>query len=892
MQAVGNNNNEVRVERADPTKEEKFSSTYDGGTTNPAALAKKVAAITSKFRAHALDLQVIQDDIQWRRANNLSFDDYTRRLAIIQAALETQTDTLTCERGLAEQLLGIQEDTALSKLLRKVEKLLFMIEMTQAEARKCMALSESGGFRHAYAHLQEVESKLIEATKEGSSTIILVTEIFDETIRIFVERAKPELSESFSQFDQCFRNPELSVEAKEKTLDEFIKRRVIDQKENSIPKDQSNISLDEGAQTEKIKTKAVQKLLKKALQIAATFAAQVVKKGGEVEQLNLRVQLFQALVPQPVRNVVLEMQNFEQIEYDASYDFWGKLDLTIKTSYMTPIWGGYRNTVPLGLEMANNVGQPLASLQKKFRERLLDFCRGNLEPIPENVTLKQMIDSHETDLMNLKKIFAGYHQQVCQLQPDAITEKLFDYLEALACAFETAESLCRKAKRCANKRSLATFKALNALAEHVQTFDRHRNELTSIIALFSAQKQWKEAKSLQPLDSSEKPLHCFHKESLHILRGIHAKRDEKILKLSDEETGAAESFLEERLECKTKLPEDLVLFIAKRMIHFLSLPADPQDLVLELVLYKLRKNKHLHELYLKSLNQNGLGNLEQDYENSCRSTRLDAEKRLELLARIAYHALISKRGNLGIVNYASAWQKMFEFSKQTSSGTVDTFRILFDKWMDESAKQNHYPRLYPFVEKVWDFALALPKFLSFINQIANGAEKLKISMPDVSIEERQQHVFESLLLKLLCACIHAVSRLDKSEAQSELNFVLTSDQFQKLVAQLSPAVKTLISQNTVKKLLVFSLKDNHQPVVAPLEWRLLHAGPFEEFFTTPTKDFKRIDVQMVLFKLIGQEKMKVKEERTLTKRFEETKRNEFEQWCGDFEKLIRIHAKK
>lgn len=775
----------------------KFVTTYDGGVTDPVALRKKIAAIKLKVKEQAAELKSIQDEIQWRRAD---FDHFSQRLSIIKAGFDTHANQLYCKRGIAEQLIGVEEE--LPSLLRKVKKLELEILLSQKSADKWIALCESQKFRESYAFVREVEKELIKPLD-----IPRITAIVDKALKAFVECLMPEMADHIADI--------LDHPTTDK-INAFIKLiQSIDLK----PK------IDK---TEKIKAKAVSKLSRKALQIASLFAEQ---KGVD----ELRILLCRSLAPLPKR--CMEWSAVQDAgQGSKQFNFWNKLSVKVKTSYM--IGNGYQKTVPYGLRMEKEVGQPLTLLREKFKERVFDFCKGNLDPIPENMI---------ADLQNLKNIFEDYTQDICSLKADEIKPLLFDYLYALEFALEEAQSLCRFAKRCAEESALKIFKAVDDLAKHAK---KDENDFSTVLTLYPIQKQWREA--IKP--PKKEGFELFLRRTLKILRGIHAKRGERILTLKPSEREAMESLLKEKRidtlyqegENKKGLPINLIGYLAKRMLHFLFFLGSPHDVELELVLRKLRKNKSLLQFSLNKVE--GFADIVNSYEEAYKDFRLD-KRVLKSVARIAYHTLLAN----DILHYARGWIRNSEFARTAEPNNA--FQPFFDKWLEQRT-----PFIIPF--KTRD-----PK-----SQLEEGMEKIKTLMPDAPTEVRKQHAFESVLFQLLSLRIYAQDLKEQTKAELILKGIFKAEEYQDLLSNLSDPIKTLITQSA------FTSK-----YLTDLERKLLNDGPFNEFFHTPTEQFKKMDVQIFLYKLILQEKA----DGVLKRQFKEFKRDEFKRWMESFAQIVK-----
>ncbi len=523
----------------------------------------------------------------------------------------------------------------------------------------------------------------------------------------------------------------------------------------------------------------------------------------------------------PVAELNVQQEVIEEVEgskgYNALYSFWKSVPYAMQAAYSSPkVLGGawYEATGKLGTQLEEQVGQRLGVILQELEDRLVDFCKWDLD-----------VSAYQYRIEKLYAQFESLYGQVNGLSQDALTPILHDYAYGLDFAFKEATRKLENIKKCANNSALGVLKAMRTQAEQYKGQQALENELERATGLYSIVQDMIDAEAARPECPSKSFIDKFVCGTLDLLGEVHASVDPLLLALNPQEALVVDRLLESDLP---PLKDPVLSYLAKSMVIALHFPK--RELVhveLDLALYLCADKPALlngGEVFAK---------IRDRYEEAFSGKRTYKVDDLAQAVGVARYIVQTKNSDKDLLGYAKLWQLFLEFSEKIKNSELSNMLLAR---IEAVAAKHGYSTIERHVQKE-----SLENILGLV---------LEPSARDESRQIQQQLIFDSCVMRLVATSFFSVDQVCQKQSQKQLERIFEDVLFENFLIGLGEDVMHLLYKHSLYKVV-----SGARGSVGFREERYLLEGPIDAFINSQEHSLEMVDTQMALYKLCKKERL-------------------------------------
>lgn len=761
-------------------------------------------------------INAIEQAIKWRSALPESYEGYRLQLTECKKTLTRQENRLHGTRGIDKHIAVVKDTSAIPGIIQRVQSLELELYFANKKHEQFEALSNAGHFHKLYASVQARAPNLFAPTLEAVAVFSITSflDSIDEIVKEYVALIDASLLPLLSR-------------GNDQDVKEFIKLI----KESELAPEESRL--------ERSKLLATKMVYLELLRICHKVADS--KQVFDVQRITWRLNVLAVLIEQLEQDLGVRKPVIKREEVRRDFGHWGpgvliEVDRSLQVSEKelsdlsrgpdsdNGFWkhvgrkdrwwysaGYYAATGALGNTFERTVGLPLHGLNRTLKEKIVAVCQG------KEVLKREALEQFEGCIIALEKCYDTHFKTLCTTQFDRLSVALIDYAYGLAWGFQEARGLLKVLLKCSKESVLQVFSAISDINKQYKMAE-NSTELEQVLALYDVVAHMKELEDKLP-EKTQKPFSQFLWRTVQYLNEVHATKNPQLLQLSEEQASVPRQlFAKQNFDPGAPLPEEVLLFLAKRVLQYLFLPSDTHDMELELVLYVLKEE---HDgAYYKSLDVHAyirplLGAYERGYEKF----RLDKAEHLEPARQIARLAATNS-----VQSYAMAWQRLFEFTRNLVEEPAQLLGSYLRDLLDETDFESITDELVIADIETWQVADA--------DQLL---EQLKKKNCTVS----------QLLLRLVAPALYAADLKEELVAQERLAILFQNNGLSQHIAACPQEIKDLLAENVMKKVVTAAAL----PELTSKEVALLVEGPFKPLLDGRTVSLETASAQMALYRL-------------------------------------------
>ncbi|MCE5294251.1 MAG: hypothetical protein LLF94_06515 [Chlamydiales bacterium] len=818
-------------------------------------LEQRISDVEAIFAKAALDLRLIEKEMQWASKSSQDMKSLKRQISAVQVRI-AQDEELYGKDGIYTYVGVVVEEARLADIMQRVAKLGMTSLLLHDRAETLFAVSDSKTYPEELSRFFVNSSSLFTPHESRQFDFAVVDRYITEYVKLIDSKLVCPFDKGDEQMAAFIETLKKTAAPVKKTKTEQVKLQAVktlmlqmlkicdaDIKKSLIPNSRASL-------IEAVIDHCERDIMRKKGQLALPADQQVAEDrwNGEplvrvVEDVCLTVLAQDPPLPEYVyKSHITGLGPWENAKYT---------------------WGSYDEYFNLGVALEASIGQPLGGLIVRMNTEIMDGLDG-ITPI--------VLNHFQSCIVTLEHKFDAQFAAICSKEASPLTPSLVTYAYGLAWGFNHARSLLQVAEKCQEKPALEILKAANMIGAYYRDRPSFSN-LDAMINFFEPAEDmqkivlnsFSQTEEVQP--EKRDPLEAFLCKIAEYTNEVHANKDVEALKLSSVERQVPSEVLRLLDATPNKpLPINVLTYLAKKMMTQSFLPSADHDMELELVIHVL-VNTYENE-YTASLN--AYEYLRPIYGKFIKQMDKNALKKeiLDEAAAVAKLVFMSQETLWDTLSYVAAWQKLFEFER-TYCGPDKQFDSRIDGLCHFLRDNLHE------ATRIHEYDPVLPEVAS------RDLETWKTDKPDEFLAqlEGKPDLFNSIVQRIVGACLFAETN-EEQLAQTKLFTLLQNEAYSDLIARLSPPVKLLIAENAMKK--CNSTLMSETQVLTRWEKTFLLDEPVKSFLEKPYSGFDAAIIQKTLCKIIAVEGKEGETAQMCREKWPDF----FEKWFAGYEQLL------